>query len=110
MSVTEQPQIGEQQGTRTQAAKPRLLFFYTPTDGQARRAEGFLAQVLQRRKNHDTFVVHRLDVGEQAELAERLKVDVTPALVVVDGKRVQARLERPKGCADIQALLGPWLN
>jgi thioredoxin-like negative regulator of GroEL len=90
--------------------KPRLLFFYSPRDGAARRAEGFLAQVLQRRRNHDTFVVHRIDVTERRELAERLRVTETPALVVVTEKKVRARLARPRGCVDIQRLLEPWLR
>jgi hypothetical protein len=36
------------------AAKPRLLFLYSARDGRARRVEGYLAQVLQRRRNHET--------------------------------------------------------
>lgn len=41
------------------AAKPKLLF-YSATSGECRRAEGFLAQVLQRRQNHETFAVHHI--------------------------------------------------
>ena len=91
-------------------SKPRLIFFYSPHDGAARRADGFLAQVLQRRRNHETFVVHRVDVESHPELAARFRVAETPALVVVDEKRVSGRLARPTGVVDIQALLEPWLR
>jgi len=94
----------------TAKPKPRLLFFYVPSDGRARRAEGFLAQVLQRRQNHDTFVVHRIDVAERHELATRLRVDATPALVVVSENKVRARLVNPKGCGQIRGFLDPWLR
>jgi len=42
--------------------------------------EGFLVQVLQRRR------------------------------VVVEGKTVRDRLERPRGCRDIEGFLAPWLK
>ena len=92
------------------ATKPRLLFFYSASDGKARRLEGYLAQVLQRRKNHETFVVHRIELTERPDLAERFKVEETPALVVVNGKRVCGRLERPRNAVEIQSLLSPWLR
>jgi hypothetical protein len=28
----------------------------------------------------------------------------------VEDKRVQARLERPRGCREIETFLAPWLN
>ena len=91
-------------------AKPRLLFFYEASDGKARRIEGYLAQVLQRRQNHDAFVVHRIETGQRPDLAERFKVSQTPAFVVVSDKRIHGRLERPKNVVQIQGLLGPWLR
>jgi class 3 adenylate cyclase len=90
--------------------RPQLLFFYDPTDGRARRIEGFLAQVLQRRRNHDTVAVRRIDVRAHADLVERFSVNATPALIVVHDKRVQGRLERPPGCKAIATLLQPWLR
>ena len=89
---------------------PRLVFFHDKRSGKSRRADGFLAQVLQRRGNHQTFVIHRVDIGERPELAQRFKVAVAPTLVVVEDKKVQARLESPTGCKDIELLLGPWLR
>jgi thioredoxin-like negative regulator of GroEL len=91
-------------------SKPTLVFFYSPTSGGSRRAEGFLAQVLQRRRNHDTFTLRRVDYEARPELAARLGVESTPAIVVIDARRVRARLERPRGCADLQAALAPWLK
>ena len=41
----------------TSATRPRLIFFTSSLSGQCRRVEGFLAQVLQRRRNHSTFRV-----------------------------------------------------
>ena len=90
--------------------KPRLLFFYMATDGKARRAEGFLAQVLQTRKNHETFVVHRIEMTERPDLAARFKITETPALVVVKDKKIHARLEQPRSSIEIQGLLTPWLR
>jgi thioredoxin-like negative regulator of GroEL len=92
------------------AAKPILAFFYSRLSGSSRRAEGFLAQVLQRRRNHDTFTLHRIEYETHLDLAARLGVEQLPTLVVIEGRRVRARLERPRGCVQITALLAPWLK
>lgn len=89
---------------------PRLLFFHDQRSGKSRRADGFLAQVLQRGGNHQTFMIHRIEVGQRPDLAERFKVAATPTLLVVEGKKVQARLKSPTGCKDIELLLRPWLR
>jgi thioredoxin-like negative regulator of GroEL len=89
--------------------KPRLVFFYSPESGRCRRVDGFLAQVLQQRRNHGTFQVYRVDREERPDLAERFNVERVPTLYVVEGKRVQARLEEPRGCRDIQRFLAPLL-
>ena len=91
-------------------SRPQLLFFYDQTSGQARRVEGFIAQVLQRRRNHDTFKLHRIDCHSRADLARRCSIERFPALVVVENKRVQARIEQPRGCAEIRTALAPWLR
>ena len=91
-------------------AKPRLLFFYSPTAGASVRIDGYLAQVLQRRRNHQTFFVHRIDVDERPDLAERFRVNTTPALCVVDGRRVAARVEKPRSSKQLEELLRPWLH
>ena len=92
------------------AAKPALVFAYRRSSGRCRRAEGFLAQVLQRRSNHDTFRIYRVDADDEPELAERLRIETIPTLLVVERKRVRARLEEPRGCREIEAFLAPWLR
>jgi thioredoxin-like negative regulator of GroEL len=92
------------------AEKPRLVFFHSAVSGHCRRVEGFLAQVLQRRKNHGTFKVLHVAEEEHPDLIERFGVDELPTLVVIEGKAVAARLKRPKGCRDIEGFLAPWLN
>src|SRR5207244_8257358 len=67
-------------------AKPRLVFFFSRQSGRCRRAEGFMAQVLQRRRNHDTFTLYRVDTDERPELGKRFGITTLPTLVVVDGK------------------------
>ena len=94
----------------TGTEKPTLLFFYSPKSGESRRAEGFLAQVLQRRRNHDTFTLRRINYEERPELAARLGVKSVSAIVVLEAKRVRARLERPRGCAELTRVLGSWLK
>lgn len=90
--------------------KPGLVFFYSPVSGACRRAEGFLAQVLQRRRNHGTFKLYRVDEQEHPDLVERFGIGTMPTLVVVENKSVRARLERPRGCREIESFLAPWLN
>jgi thioredoxin-like negative regulator of GroEL len=92
------------------AERPRLVFFYASNSGRSRRVEGYLSQVLQRRHNHESFELLRVDVEEHAELAERFLVDDVPTIVVVEEKRVQGRLASPRGCRDIEQLLAPWLR
>jgi thioredoxin-like negative regulator of GroEL len=90
--------------------KPGLVFFHSSVSGSCRRAEGFLAQVLQRRRNHETFKLYRVAEEERPDLVDRFGVTVMPTLVVVEGKLVRAKLERPRGCREIESFLGPWLN
>jgi thioredoxin-like negative regulator of GroEL len=94
----------------TAVAKPVLLFFYSQTSGASRRAEGFLAQVLQRRRNHETFALRRVDCAARPDLVARFGIERPPALVVVEDRCVRVKLEQPRGCVEIQTLLAPWLN
>jgi thioredoxin-like negative regulator of GroEL len=91
-------------------SKPRLVFFHSAVSGNCRRVEGFLAQVLQRRRNHGTFKVLRVAQQERSDLIDRFEITDLPTLVVVEGKSVQARLVKPRGCRDIEGFLAPWLN
>jgi len=91
-------------------ARPRLVFFHSKLCGRCRRVEGFVAQVLQRRKNHGTFVLHQVDVDERPDLVERFRIEEVPTLLVVADRRVQGRLEHPRGCREIEDMLKPWLH
>ena len=92
------------------APKPRLVFFTSSTSGRCRRVEGFLAQVLQRRHNHATFRVVFVDEQERPDLVRRFEVEEVPTLVVVEGRHVEARLAKPRGCRHIETFLAPWLR
>jgi thioredoxin-like negative regulator of GroEL len=100
MATTSPPRSGQ----------PRLVFFHSKASGPCRRVEGFLAQVLQRRRNHGTFMVVQVAEEDRPDLLERFAVGRVPTLVVVEGKSVRARLEAPRGCRDIEGFLAPWLN
>lgn len=91
-------------------AKPMLVFVHSQVSGRCRRTEGHLAQVLQRRRNHETFRLHRLDAEARPDLAERFRITAVPTILVVEEKVVRARLENPRGCREIATFLEPWLN
>ena len=90
--------------------QPRLVFFHSKASGPCRRVEGFLAQVLQRRRNHGTFKLVPVAQEDRPDLLERFAVGSVPTIVVVEGNAVRARLERPRGCREIEGFLAPWLN
>jgi thioredoxin-like negative regulator of GroEL len=90
--------------------QPGLVFFHSSVSGACRRADGFLAQVLQRRRNHETFRLYRVAQEERPDLVEQFGITTMPTLIVVEGKTVRAKLERPRGCREIESFLAPWLN
>ena len=95
---------------QTPATQPRLIVFTSAASGQCRRVEGYLAQVLQRRRNHGTFRVVPVPAEERPDLVTRFGVTELPTLVVITERQVRARLESPRGCKDIEQLLAPWLQ
>jgi thioredoxin-like negative regulator of GroEL len=92
------------------ATRPTLILFTSNREGRSRRAEGFLAQVLQRRRNHETFSVRYVAREERPDLLEKFRIRDTPTIVVVEEKRVRGRLAQPRGCDEIQSFLAPWLR
>lgn len=90
--------------------KPRLVFFYSSQSGRCRRVEGFLAQVLQRRRNHDTFELVRVSVDDRPDLADRFAVATVPTLCVVEDRRLRKRIPAPRGCRELEQELAPWLH
>jgi thioredoxin-like negative regulator of GroEL len=90
--------------------KPILAFFRSDTSGRCKRVDGFLAQVLQRRRNHDSFVVKNIVREERPDLFKRFRIEDVPTLVVIEGRAVRGRLVAPRGSAEITLFLSPWLR
>jgi thioredoxin-like negative regulator of GroEL len=91
-------------------ARPILAFFRSDRSGRCQRVDGFLAQVLQRRRNHSAFVIKNVVQEQRPDLFERFNVEKVPTLVVIEGKRVCARLVEPRGSSEITLFLSPWLR
>jgi thioredoxin-like negative regulator of GroEL len=92
------------------SVKPGLVFFHSAVSGRSRRVEGFIAQVLQHRRNHKTFKYYAVAREERPDLVEKFGVTQMPTLVVVEDRIVRARLEAPRGCQEIERFLAPWLQ
>ena len=92
------------------AQRPRLVFFYSPRSGRCRRVEGFIAQVLQRRRNHDTFDLVRVSVDRRPDLAERFRIEQVPTICVVEDRKLRCRIVTPRGCRELERELEPWLR
>lgn len=90
--------------------RPRLVFFYSRLSGPCRRVEGFIAQVLQRRHNHDTFDLVRVSVDHRPDLAEKFLVAEVPTVCVVEGRKLKRRIVAPRGCRELEEQLEPWLR
>jgi thioredoxin-like negative regulator of GroEL len=90
--------------------RPQLVFFHSPQSGRCRRVEGFIAQVLQRRGNHDAFDIVRVSVDRHPELAARFSIERLPTLCVVEGRKLRRRIVAPSGCREIEQDLEPWLR
>jgi thioredoxin-like negative regulator of GroEL len=91
-------------------ARPRLLLFHSQVSGRCRRVDGFLAQVLQRRANHTTFELERIEAEEKPDVHESFGIDALPTLVVVEAGSVRGRIVDPAGCKAIERFLAPWLH
>ena len=90
-------------------ARPGLIFFTSNTSGRCRRIEGYLAQVLQRRRNHDTFKYYAVAQEKRPDLLAKFNIELTPTLVVLEGKLITAKLEQPRSGKEIERFLAPWL-
>lgn len=88
----------EQRAARESVSgRPKLVFFHSPTSSGCRRLEGWLAQVLQHRRNHNAFELVRVNVEERSDLASRFGVESVPTLLVVEQRRVVRRIVQPSG-------------
>jgi thioredoxin-like negative regulator of GroEL len=109
-SVEPRPAPGGEVGQRTTTERPMLLLFAARTSGQSRRVEGFIAHVLQRRHNHDSFRFRIVLEEERPDLFERFGVEQVPTMVVIDRKQVRRRLDGYVKPHQVEALLQPWLK
>jgi thioredoxin-like negative regulator of GroEL len=105
VATVPQPQSAPQPQQR-----PRLVFFYSPLSGRCRRVEGFIAQVLQRRRNHDTFDLVRVSVDRRPDLAEKFGIEQVPTVCVVENRKLRRRIVAPRGCRELEKELEPWLH
>src|SRR3954467_8497362 len=94
----------------TSGSKPGLVFFHSTTSGKCRRTEGYISQVLQRRRNHETFKYYAVAQEKRPDLVEKFGITQMPTLVVVEDQNVRGRLETTRACKDIERFLSPWLQ
>lgn len=90
--------------------RPRLVFFYSPQSGKCRRVEGFIAQVLQRRRNHETFELVRVPVDKRPDLAKKFQIEEVPTICIVQHRKLKLRIVAPRGCRELEQELEPWLR
>lgn len=102
--------VGQRQPATWSELRPGLIFFYSPLSGRCRRVEGFIAQVLQRRRNHDTFDLVRVSVDGRPDLAEKFHIDEVPTVCVVEGRKLRRTIVAPSGCRELERELEPWLR
>ena len=103
------PQPHSQSDTSPQQ-RPWLVFFYSPLSGRCRRVEGFIAQVLQRRQNHETFEFVGVSIDQRPDLAEKFRVEEVPTICVVVGRKLRRTIAAPRGCRELEQELEPWLR
>ena len=100
----------QEQPLPVREGRPKLVLFYSPHSGRCRRVDGFIAQVLQRRQNHETFELVRVSVEQRPDLAERFRIEMVPTLCVVEDGRLRKRIPAPRGCRDLERELAAWLR
>ncbi len=90
--------------------RPRLVFFYSPQSGRCRRTEGFIAQVLPRRHNHESFELVRVSVDRRPDLAEKFRIETVPTICVVQERKLRKTIVTPRGARELERELEPWLH
>ena len=85
--------------------RPTLIYFASRRSGPCRRVQAFLDQVLQSRRNHETFRRSDVDVDEQPELARRFQVEQLPTIIVVHEGKIAQRIEGRVGTPQIRTVL-----
>jgi thioredoxin-like negative regulator of GroEL len=85
-----------------------LVFFTSQRSGPARRMESLLAHIARKEREH--LAVKKVDVDERPDIAERFRIGTVPALVLVRGRRVVARLEGRVTTPRIEKMLDTHLH
>jgi thioredoxin 1 len=83
--------------------RPVLVFFTSRKSGPARRMESLLAHIARKERDH--LDVRRVDADERPDLVEKFRVSEIPALTLVVGKKVVARLEGRSTVPKIESML-----
>ena len=85
-----------------------LVFFTSQRSGPARRMESLLAHIA--RKERESLDVKKVDVDARPDLAARFRVQTVPALRLVKGRRVIARLDGRVTTPAIEEMLDTHLR
>jgi thioredoxin-like negative regulator of GroEL len=88
--------------------RPLLVFFRSERSGPARRMESLIAHLA--RKERDRVRVRRVDVDLRPDLAERFAVTDVPTVVLVQKRRVVARLDGRASAPQIERMLDANLD
>jgi thioredoxin 1 len=83
--------------------RPVLVFFTSRKSGPARRMESLLAHIARKERDH--LDVRRVDADERPDLVEKFRVTEIPALTLVVGRKVVARLEGRSTVPKIESML-----
>jgi len=89
-------------------SRPLLVFFSSLRSGPSRRMESLVAHIA-RRERHRLRVL-QVDAEQRADLAEKLAVLATPALLLVVNAKVVARVEGRASAPTIEAMLEKHLE
>jgi len=89
-------------------SRPLLVFFTSQRSGPARRMESLLAHIA--RKERETLDVKMVDADERPDLVEKFRISQVPALALVVGKKVVARLEGRSTAPKIESMLDDALE
>jgi thioredoxin 1 len=85
-----------------------LVFFTSQRSGPARRMESLLAHIARKEREH--LDVKKVDIDDRPDVAARFGVESAPALRLVKGRRVVARLDGRVTTPAIEEMLDSHLR
>ena len=104
MAVRQGSRNGDRAVRPTRAGATEACLLLAPV-GRCRRVEGFIAQGLQRRHNHESFELVRVSVDRRPDLAEKFRIEQVPTICVApDGSCAKPSSHR----AELARLSGSW--